>query len=65
MLIAVATAAIAATALSSIQEPPKPLGGSANFMGINRNLSDKFVYNAKIALKDACLGKPGESVLVR
>ena len=64
MLVAVATAVVAATALSSIQEPPKTPGGSANFMGINRNLSDKFVYNAKIALKDACLGKPGESVLV-
>ena len=57
-------AATAVTLTVFSVEPAKTPGGSANFMGINRNLSDKFVYNAKIALKDACLGKPGESVLV-
>lgn len=34
------------------------------FRGVNRNLSRKFVNNAKIALEVACQGKPGESVLV-
>ena len=64
-IVALATAAVALSAgAATVHEPAKTPGGSANFMGINRNLSDKFVYNAKIALKDACLGKPGESVLV-
>ena len=62
--VALALSAISLSAVAAIQEPAKTPGGSANFMGINRNLSDKFVHNAKIALKDACLGKPGESVLV-
>ena len=56
---------MAAAALTVVAaEPLKIPTGKLNYMGVNRNLSEKIVENAKIALKDACLGKPGESVLV-
>ena len=56
---------MAAAALTVVAaEPLKIPTGKLNYMGVNRNLSEKIVENAKIALRDACLGKPGESVVV-
>ena len=34
------------------------------FRGTNRNLTQKFIKNATIALRDSCRGKKGETVLV-
>lgn len=62
LLAAVAFLAFALTASSA--EPTTEAKGKHVFLGVNRNLSEKIVKNAKIALKDACRGKPGESVLV-
>ena len=45
-------------------ESPGAEGEKRVFMGVNRNLSEKIVRNAKIALRDSCRAKPGESVVV-
>ena len=52
--------ALAATAADAA----KSAEGKREFLGVNRNLSAKIIKNAKIALRDSCQGKPGESVLV-
>ena len=61
----VAASVAVATVLAGVSaEPTAGTNGKRTFMGVNRNLSEKIVRNAKIALEASCQGKPGESVLV-
>lgn len=61
-MIVLAMSAISLSAVSV--EPTVAASGKRQYMGVNRNLSEKIVENAKIALRDSCRAKPGESVVV-
>lgn len=56
--------AVLATSMVVASAASGAVGDFRRFMGVNPNLSDKFVENARITLEAACQGKPGESVLV-
>jgi len=61
LVVSVASAALMAVA--SLEMTPVTHTETV-FRGTNRNLTEKFVKNARIALADSCRAKKGELVLV-